>query len=728
MRLWRAVGLGVLAGALFWIIDAALDAQYFYELTFVESALTQVPAHEVYVRLVAFFGFLALSLSWHRRSKSRARMVSALERSAGEWRQTFDTIGDAIFLLDSKGRISRCNAATERILDKPSSEIVGKLCYEAIHGAAEPIPDCPIVRMLESRHRESLVVEVDDRWFDVHVDPILDDRGEVTGAVHIMTDISQQKRAEAVLVEERNSAQRYLDLAGVMFVAVNTAGAVTLINKKGCEILGYEEEEIIGQKWFEHFIPPWLRENLIPVSKALLAGDVEVAEYHENPILTKTGKVRLIAWHNTILTDEAGKIVGHLSSGEDITERREAEEAVARRAAELTAVLEAARALAQLRSPKELSTEIIKVLERCVGYEYAAVLLVDEASGKLIPFALSDRGRGPEFEKKDRQYVASHDIRCGKGIVGWVAAHGEAVRSGNVREDPRYFPMREGIRSELCVPILAGGRVLGVVNVECAGLDVYSEADERVLETVAVQIGVAIQNGYLYEDRLAAEEALRSSADRLRSLRTQMEQAVEEERKRIARELHDQVSQNLTALSINISAAAAALPQQASAPRHRLEESTALIEGTADHLRDLTFDLRPPVLDDFGLVAAIEWHAERTGKQAGLAIQVNGREPDPRLPPQTEMALFRIIQEAMINVVKHARATTVCVQLVSSEESVRLAIEDDGVGFDSERAASRGGTAGWGLLNMRERAESLDGTLALQSSDRGTRITVEVPR
>ena len=136
------------------------------------------------------------------------------------------------------------------------------------------------------------------------------------------------EKSDGLLREERDKAQRYLDIAGVILVSINKKGEVTLINQKGCEVLGYNEEEIVGKNWFENFIPEWLKEDLIPVSKKLLNGELEFVEYHKNPILTKTGEERIILWHNTNLKDAEGNIIGHLSSGEDITDREQAEEAL----------------------------------------------------------------------------------------------------------------------------------------------------------------------------------------------------------------------------------------------------------------------------------------------------------------------------------------------------------------------------------------------------------------
>ncbi|MCA1795448.1 MAG: PAS domain S-box protein [Desulfobacteraceae bacterium] len=130
---------------------------------------------------------------------------------------------------------------------------------------------------------------------------------------------------EEDLQKEKDKSQKYLDIAGVMFVAINSNGEVTLVNKKTCEILGYEEEKIIGKNWFDISLPGELKEKVKAVSQKILAGEMDSVEYYENPVLTKSGEERMIAWYNTMLTDEAG-IIGLLSSGMDITERKLAEE------------------------------------------------------------------------------------------------------------------------------------------------------------------------------------------------------------------------------------------------------------------------------------------------------------------------------------------------------------------------------------------------------------------
>ena len=154
--------------------------------------------------------------------------------------------------------------------------------------------------------------------------------------------------------------------------------------------------------------------------------------------------------------------------------------------------------LQQLALPQELAQAIIAVLEEIVLYEHGAVLLVDAPSGLLLPFALSEQGQGRSFVESDKAYVRSQGVRIGRGITGWVAEHGVSVRAGDVRADPRYISLRDDIRSELCVPLRVRERTIGVLNVETTQPDAYSAIDQIVLETIAAQIAIAIQNADMY--------------------------------------------------------------------------------------------------------------------------------------------------------------------------------------------------------------------------------------
>jgi PAS domain S-box-containing protein len=229
-------------------------------------------------------------------------------------------------IIDSDYNIRYIDPEWAKVYGDPT----GRKCYEYFMDQSDVCPVSGVTSAKETKSptvTEEVLVKERNRPIQVTTIPFQNDKGEWLFA-QINVDISERKRAEEALKEERNKAQKYLDIAGVMIVAVDAAGDVTLINKKGCEVLGYEQGEILGKSWFDNFLPERMRDEVKGVSLKLLGGEVEPAKYYENQVLTKNGQERLIAWHNTVLRDEAGDIIGHLSSGDDITERKQTEEAL----------------------------------------------------------------------------------------------------------------------------------------------------------------------------------------------------------------------------------------------------------------------------------------------------------------------------------------------------------------------------------------------------------------
>ncbi len=222
------------------------------------------------------------------------------------------------------------------------------------------------------------------------------------------------------------------------------------------------------------------------------------------------------------------------------------------------------------------------------------------------------------------------------------------------------------------------------------------------------------------------EERVRDRTEKLTRLLDKLVSAQEEERKRLARELHDETCQTMAALGMKLDVAMAAPPEGV---RDRVSEARSFARRALDEIHRLIYDLRPSVLDDLGLVAAIRWLAERHASSLGIAVRCETDELPGRLSPQVETTLFRAAQEALQNVARHSRAETVLVQVAPREGALEVEIEDDGVGFDPALVASPEPTGrGLGLLGMRERLALVGGTAQIESSPGGgTRVVLRVP-
>jgi signal transduction histidine kinase len=216
---------------------------------------------------------------------------------------------------------------------------------------------------------------------------------------------------------------------------------------------------------------------------------------------------------------------------------------------------------------------------------------------------------------------------------------------------------------------------------------------------------------------------------RIEDLSRHLVQAQEEARKRLSRELHDRTSANLTALRLNLDQIVKAAGQAPDATVfwERVEDTRALIADTNFSIRDICADLHPPALDRGGLLEVVQSYAQQFTKRTGLPVQVECAHGDIRLEPFLELSLFRIFQECLTNCAKHASASTIHVAIALSRAPLRVAVVDDGCGFDTTLAGTDARAGGHGLQNMRETAEFLGGNLLLESAPgRGTRVVVLV--
>jgi PAS domain S-box-containing protein len=246
-----------------------------------------------------------------------------------------ESMDGGIFTIDKKHRITSFNRSAEEITGFKREEALNKDCRDILRSDyCEEA--CPLENILETGEPvygyEIMITNKAGNKIPVNIttSPLRSSNNEIIGAVENFRDLTKHKGLWGKLREERNKAQQYLNIAGVIIVAINDKGIVSLINKKGCSVLGYKKEEIIGKSWFDLCVPEGDKKERKDAFKKVMAGEIAEAEDYENSIITKSGEERIIAWHNTTLTDEKGNIIGTLSSGKDITQRKQTEEELIR--------------------------------------------------------------------------------------------------------------------------------------------------------------------------------------------------------------------------------------------------------------------------------------------------------------------------------------------------------------------------------------------------------------
>ena len=241
-----------------------------------------------------------------------------------------NSLEGGVLAVDRNMRITAFNRAAEEITGLKREEVLDKVCDQVLKGDLCK-EECPIKEAMETgepvySYEITIINKAGEKIpVNVSTSALRSSGNEIIGAVENFRDLTKHKGLWAKLREERNRAHQYLNIAGVIIVAIDEKGLITLINKKGCEVLGYKEEEIIGKNWFDLCVPEKSRERRKDTFRKVMAGEEKEAEDYENTIFTHSGEERIIAWHNTTLVDEKGLIIGTLSSGEDITKRKETE-------------------------------------------------------------------------------------------------------------------------------------------------------------------------------------------------------------------------------------------------------------------------------------------------------------------------------------------------------------------------------------------------------------------
>jgi signal transduction histidine kinase len=329
--------------------------------------------------------------------------------------------------------------------------------------------------------------------------------------------------------------------------------------------------------------------------------------------------------------------------------------------------------------------------------------------------ALTLAGATPPFDAA----VGSVRLLVGEGVSGWVARHGEPVTITDGKQgDPRYryFPGLHGeeFTSMASVPMASRpSGLVGVLNVHTRSRRIFTERDVVLLTTIGSLVAGAVHQARLHRQLAAREHAHERFAERVIA-------AQEAERRRLAADIHDGISQRLISLSYHLDAAADALWDAPEFTGEQLVLARQMIDLTLNEARAAISGLRPPVLDDLGLADSLASLARSIH-----AVQVTVDADDCALPEHVEIALYRIAQEALQNVVKHAGATAASVVLRCDPGMVSLRIADDGAGFDLEGAGDR---SGFGLRGMAERADLVGGRLdVLSDPGRGTTIEARVP-
>ena len=401
----------------------------------------------------------------------------------------------------------------------------------------------------------------------------------------------------------------------------------------------------------------------------------------------------------------------------DISGRKRAEDELRFQYNRISAMQKLASVLVESMDMRRRLESALRTVIEVTGFDAGAIYLASEERHELV--LQHHEGLLPG------SVAAVRTWQKGYGVTGEVWQTGAARYLSDASSDAmidRAVQKQEHIRGFASVPLVASGEVVGVLNLIRREPHTFTDDEQAMLQTFGGQMGVALENAKLFE-------AARAGEKQVRQLSLNLVRIQEEERKRFARELHDGLAQLLTMLRVNAELALEHLNEPGSAAGQRIREVISLV-GEAEHeAKQISYDLRPAILDDFGLKAAIQSHAASFERRTGIVVELHLPDADVRFDSIIETTVYRIVQELLANVARHAKATRVTIQLLLRRGVLALTVSDNGQGFSvSDVLAHASNGFHNGLRNMRERTESLKGMFHVESAPgRGAEFVIEVP-
>lgn len=580
---------------------------------------------------------------------------------------------------------------------------------EAVRRAHDPSGD----GLFDIEHR---IVRRDGavRWLATRSRTFFEGEGDsrrLTRTVGAVLDVTERVQAGQALRVKQNAIETSINAIAISDVA----GILTYVNPAFLRLWGYDDEsEVLGRSVvdFWHF-----KERAAQVMGAVLNRGGWIGELTAS---RKDGALLELQVSASIVHDEQGRPSSLMASFVDITERKRAEEALHEQTRRLQALHAIGRAILAEQSLEAIVENALHHILLAVPHRHAYVVLFERSIKQPTILAATANGR--------HTWLVEAFLHPGLPSIMDVLRRGDVYRLDDVRALDQAALARivsaQGARSLMVLPLMAQGALIGALALDDDRPNAFNPSSVEMLHQVADMLGIAIYNARLFTQVLEGRR-------RLQALSSQLIEFQESERRTLSRELHDELGQILTAIKINLQAVQALqAAHQIAALDQPIADSISIVDQALQQVRDLSANLRPALLDDLGLIAALRWYLDRQQQRTNITIHFVASLREARLPPDFEVVCFRIVQEAITNVVRHARARNVQVAVQQDDTEIWLTIADDGAGFDVDcalRDAAAGASAG--LLGMQERAMLLGGEFSIESTPgSGTTIRARFPR
>jgi len=546
-----------------------------------------------------------------------------------------------------------------------------------------------------------------------------DAAGRALRMLGTVQDITARKQAEEALrrasVYNRNLIETSLD----PLVTIAPDGTITDVNRATEKVTGLLRAELIGTDFSNYFSDAEkARAGYQRVFREGWVQDYELEIRHRD------GHVTPVVYNASVYQDEGGQVVGVFAAARDISERKQAERELRRLNRALKTLSECNQAIVRAREESELLDGVCRILVEEGGYRLAWVGYAEQDEAKTVR-PVSSAGSASGY--LDTAKITWAETDRGRGPTGRAIRTGQPSIARDTQEDTDFAPWREearrrGYASSIALPLILDGRTLGALMLYSQSTEAFDEQEVRRLTELAHDLAYGIQALRTRAERQRAEEELRK-------LSAMLLHSQDEERRRIARELHDSTGQHLAALAMDLAAfqeSAGALAPEAQAI---LAESLELVSRSSQEIRNFSYLLHPPVLDDFGLASALRWYVKGFAERSGIEVHLELPRELRRLPRDAETALFRVVQECLSNIHRHSGSSTAQIRIWEESHQLSLEVEDQGGGIVAEpqEEGAEMMRVGVGVTGMRERMRQLGGQLEIRSHPRGTTVRASVP-
>ena len=613
------------------------------------------------------------------------------ERALSEQARLLDLSSDAIFVRDADDRVTYWNRAANELYGFTREEALGRVTHELLHtqfpGTLDKINeqlhrDERWTGELVHTRKDGAKVIVNSRW-------VLDREGDGNTWCTLETnnDITRQKRAETALRESEERFRAIVETTPECVKLISADGTLLHMNSPGLQMVGAASaDEVVGKNIYD-LIAPDDRDRFKAFNESICRGEQGSLQFD---IVGLEGKRRQMETHAAPLQNLDGTVT-HLAVTADISERKQAEGLLRRSEERFRALVNASSDVVYHMSPDW--SEMGKLDGR--GFVADArkprkdwlneYIHPDDQQLVLQAIREAVRSKSP--------FQLEHRVRRADGTLGWTYSRAVPLLNGN-GEIIEWFGAASDVTAR-------------------------REAEEKYRE-LAQTLDAEVR---------ARTRELEEQSSRVRELSWQLLRSQDEERRHIARELHDSAGQTLTVLGISL----AQLAQKAGRNSPELAGDAEQIQETVQQLhreiRTTSYLLHPPLLDESGLYSAVSWYVQGLAERSGLEVHLDLSKDFGRLPREMELVVFRLVQECLTNIHRHSESKTASIQISRKSNEITLDIRDQGKGMPGARLAEiQAGLSGVGIRGMRERLSQFEGTMKIESDSSGTRVFATIPR